>query len=75
VLLARVFERGSYHLEDRAIRYRLGEAGRQPLTAERLESGSSLVANGGGVSMRLRVRVDDRVVWDTKRTLLGEGTP
>jgi hypothetical protein len=66
VLLARVFERGSYNL---------GDAGRQPLTAERLESGSSLVANGGGVSMRLRVRVDDRVVWDTKRTLAGEGTP
>jgi hypothetical protein len=29
-----LFERGSYHLSDRALRWRVGAAGRQPLTAE-----------------------------------------
>lgn len=29
-----VFESGSYHLSDRAFRYRRGDSGRQPLTAE-----------------------------------------
>jgi len=32
-----VFERGSYHLQDGALRYRRGDAGRQPLTAELLD--------------------------------------
>ncbi len=33
-LLARYFERGSYHLDRGALRYRRGAAGRQPLTPE-----------------------------------------
>jgi hypothetical protein len=33
-LLARVFERGSYHLSGYALRYRRGDSGRQPLTPE-----------------------------------------
>lgn len=33
-VLARLFERGSYHLSDRALRYRRGGSGRQPLTPE-----------------------------------------
>jgi hypothetical protein len=69
VLLARVFERGSYHLEERAVRYRLGEAGRQPLTEERLERGSSFGLSETALSLRLRVRVDERTVWDTTRRL------
>ena len=69
VLLARVFERGSYHIEDKAIRYRAGDAGRQPLTAERVESGSLLSLTASGVDLRLRVRVDERVIWDTTRRL------
>jgi hypothetical protein len=31
-----IFESGSYHLSSRALRYRIGAAGRQPLTAEAL---------------------------------------
>ena len=69
VLLARLFERGSYHIEDKAIRYRVGDAGRQPLTAERVESGSLLSLTASGVDLRLRVRVDERVIWDTTRRL------
>ncbi len=34
VVLARVFERGSYHLTGSALRYRRGVSGRQPLTPE-----------------------------------------
>ena len=37
-LLLRVFERGSYHLSDRALRYRIGMGGRQPLTPARLDA-------------------------------------
>jgi hypothetical protein len=33
-ILARVFERGSYHLSGSALRYRRGAGGRQPLTPE-----------------------------------------
>jgi len=33
-ILARVFERGSYHLSGSALRYRRGTGGRQPLTPE-----------------------------------------
>ncbi|HEX7118712.1 MAG TPA: hypothetical protein VF212_07995 [Longimicrobiales bacterium] len=32
-----VFETGSYHLADRALRYRRGDGGRQPVTAELLD--------------------------------------
>jgi hypothetical protein len=34
VVVARLFERGSYHLADAALRYRRGASGRQPLTPE-----------------------------------------
>lgn len=34
VILARLFERGSYHLSGGALRYRRGAGGRQPLTPE-----------------------------------------
>ena len=37
--LARVFERGSYHLADGAFRYRAGGGGRQPLTLPNVQEG------------------------------------
>jgi prepilin-type N-terminal cleavage/methylation domain-containing protein len=40
-LLVVVFETGSYHLHARALRYRRGASGRQPLTAELLRDGAS----------------------------------
>lgn len=74
VLLARVFERGSYHLEDRALRYRLGDGGRQPLTVERLEAGSAFASSPSGIELRLQVRVQEGVVWESTRRL-GGGDP
>ncbi len=47
-VLARLFERGSYHLADGAIRYRRGEGGRQPLTPERIQDGRFLGPEEGG---------------------------
>ena len=38
-LLARLFERGSYHLTGGALRYRRGDGGRQPLTPEKIRRG------------------------------------
>lgn len=73
VVLARVFERGSYHLEDKAIRYRSGEGGRQPLSEEVLESGT-FAATSAGLELHLRLRVDERTLWDTSRRLSG-GAP
>ncbi len=49
-LVARYFERGSYHLSGAALRYRRGDAGRQPLTPEVLRtppSGFRAVTPGG----------------------------
>lgn len=40
VVLARLFERGSYHLSGSALRYRRGLSGRQPLTPEVWSSAS-----------------------------------
>lgn len=39
-VLVRLFERGEYHLADRALRYRSGGGGRQPITPERIGTGS-----------------------------------
>lgn len=36
-----LFESGSYHISDGAFRYRRGDGGRQPLTAERIDVGAS----------------------------------
>jgi hypothetical protein len=46
-LLARYFERGSYHLDRGALRYRRGGAGRQPLTPEVLLTPPSRFVPGG----------------------------
>jgi hypothetical protein len=76
VLLARVFERGSYHLEDRALRYSSGVGGRQPLTPERLDGTGSVFAPGAGrFDLHLRVRADADVVWESSRVLTRMESP
>lgn len=45
-ILGRVFERGSYHLVNGALRYKRGEGGRQPLTPERVQSGKVVRPEG-----------------------------
>jgi len=57
-VLLRYFERGSYHLEDGALRYRRGRAGRQPLTAEVLDgTRSGLAELGAAIVVRFRPAV------------------
>lgn len=46
-VLGRLFERGSYHLTNRALRYKRGAGGRQPLTPERIDEGRFLGFAGG----------------------------
>lgn len=60
-LVARFFERGSYHLSGAALRYRRGAAGRQPLTPEVLRTPPShfLVGAPEGVEVELFVQRDD----------------
>jgi len=48
-VLGRIFERGSYHLADGALRYRRGAGGRQPLTPERIQAGRFSGGAMGGV--------------------------
>ncbi len=53
-LIARFFERGSYHLSGAALRYRRGAAGRQPLTPEVLRTPpSAFRASTGSVDLEL----------------------
>jgi hypothetical protein len=54
-LLGRIFERGSYHFADGALRYRRGSGGRQPLTPERIGEGR-LRAWDGGFRWELGIR-------------------
>ena len=70
-LLGRVFERGSYHLENGALRYRLGAAGRQPLTPERLDDRASafLQPGPGGLDLQLRIRAGEGIVREWTRSL------
>jgi type II secretory pathway pseudopilin PulG len=52
-----VFESGRYFISSRALRYRLGAEGRQPLTAELLLAGSRFeTADGGRIRLRLVTR-------------------
>ena len=46
-LLLRVFERGSYHLSDAALRYRIGLGGRQPLTPANFDPSRSGITRAG----------------------------
>jgi hypothetical protein len=76
VLLARVFERGTYHLEDRALRYLSGTGGRQPLTPERLDGSSSVFAPvSGRLDLFLRVQAEGDVVWESSRVLTRVESP
>lgn len=56
-----IFERGSYHLEERAFRYLRGAAGRQPLTEEALvtsASGFRWGTPGAGSAVLVEVRAE-----------------
>lgn len=54
-----LFESGSYHLSDRALRYRRGDGGRQPLTADLFDDGESTFSpvidarSGGGIPLAI----------------------
>lgn len=61
-LVARIFERGSYHVSGGALRYRRGRGGRQPLTLEVFDDARS--------SMEARA---DRVVFNLVANGKGEG--
>ena len=52
-LVARIFERGSYHISDGALRYRRGLGGRQPLTLDVFDDRSTLEVSATGVVLRL----------------------
>lgn len=54
-VFVRVFERGRYSFEDRALRYRRGSGGRQPLTLERVGEGSRLRWDGTALHVVLDV--------------------
>lgn len=54
-VVARLFERGSYHLDDEAFRYRSGAGGRQPLIAEVLQGGSEWRIGSAEGALRLRM--------------------
>lgn len=56
-----VFERGSYHLVDHAFRYRRGQAGRQPLTAEILGRGWFLPVSPAGEPGALDIHAEPRL--------------
>jgi len=54
-----VFESGSYHLSDRALRYRIGTAGRQPLTGEVLYDAGSRFTSIDDQALRFDIAVDE----------------
>jgi hypothetical protein len=72
-ILARWFERGSYHVSARAVRYRRGAGGRQPLTPEVVRTpASGFSRSASGVALLLLVG-DSPEPW---RVLLAPaGTP
>lgn len=51
--LMRVFERGSYHISNRALRYRRGRGGRQPLTSLVFGESSAMTGTGDRVLIQL----------------------
>jgi hypothetical protein len=56
-VVARYYERGSYHLANGALRYRRGAGGRQPLTPSVLDDKESrFEERAGGVGVRLRAQ-------------------
>ncbi len=79
-VLARLFERGSYHLSGGALRYRRGRGGRQPLTPEVIEDGSFLAqtdlgwGTGWEITLRRRTRSPGLFHPDAPEPLLWRGT-
>jgi hypothetical protein len=63
VVMGRVFERGSYHLANQALRYRSGTAGRQPLTPEVLGTPSSVFLWSGTSAGLSLVGTDGEPMW------------
>jgi len=59
-VLMKLFERGTYHLAQKALRYSRGRGGRQPLTPERIEGGRfhGLGEAGGPFAWTLRLEGD-----------------
>jgi hypothetical protein len=83
-VVARVFERGAYSLSARALRYRRGAGGRQPLTPEILERESGWRVADGRLSAELvwRVGADPLAASSARpeqlrwwRVPLGRGAP
>ncbi len=58
-VLARLFERGSYHLSGSALRYRRGLSGRQPLTPEIWSTATGWTRSGARVGLELFPRDAD----------------
>ncbi len=52
---ARVFESGSYHMANRALRYRRGGEGRQPLVGETFGDGSLFLRDGRVLEVRVEI--------------------
>ncbi len=76
--LARVFERGTYHVADAALRYRRGLGGRQPMTPRALAEESGLERLGGeGVVVHLRANREAgaAAAWAASIRLWGHGPP
>jgi hypothetical protein len=55
-VVARLFERGSYHLASRALRYRRGLSGRQPLTPEVWSGATGWTTTGSRFGLRAEPR-------------------
>ncbi|MDA1103771.1 MAG: hypothetical protein O2956_09275 [Gemmatimonadetes bacterium] len=63
-VVARVFERGSYHLTGSALRYRRGASGRQPLTPEVwIDASTGFRLDGTGVVLEVTPRTDAGPPW------------
>jgi len=58
-VLARLFERGSYHLASSALRYRRGASGRQPLTPEVWSSATGWTLTGDQLGLHAEPRTPD----------------
>ncbi len=73
--LARVFERGTYHVADGALRYRRGLGGRQPLTPRTLADASGLDGAGDGavvVHLRPSGQAGETNAWAASLRLWGQ---
>jgi len=59
-VFGRLFERGSYHATQGALRYRRGAGGRQPLTPLRIQKALIQGTEGPGGGVRWRISVSSR---------------